>query len=76
MSMTNNGGPAFPWAPDGPNYQKYSGMRLRDWFAGQALAGLMASNFNKEGSKTLALLSYEQADAMIAVREQKKQDGK
>jgi hypothetical protein len=47
-------------------------MTLRDWFAGQALAGLMASNLNEQSAKTLALLSYEQADAMIDERQKKK----
>ena len=68
MSKTTDGGPAFPWAPDGPNYQKYSGMTLRDWFAGQAIAGLMASNFNEESNKLLSCIAYELADAMIAQR--------
>jgi hypothetical protein len=77
MSDTNDGGSAFPCINpkhDG-NWNKepiIQGMTLRDWFAGQALAGLMASNFNEESAKTLALLSYEQADEMINERTNKK----
>jgi hypothetical protein len=45
MSKENDGGPAYPQdlqgrRGDDPQYQ---GMSLRDWFAGQALAGIMAS---------------------------------
>lgn len=44
MSETNDGGPAFPLnSPSGtPEYMPArDGMSLRDWFAGQALAGMM-----------------------------------
>ncbi len=46
------------------------GMSLRDWFAGQALAGMLA---NSEGNRNLneeqwSLYAYTQADAMIAER--------
>jgi|DEB0MinimDraft_3_1074331.scaffolds.fasta_scaffold300466_1 hypothetical protein len=42
MSATqNDGGPAFPWWQDGNTYRDKSGMSLRDYFAGQALAGMM-----------------------------------
>ncbi len=45
------------------------GMTLRDWFAGQALAGCATD----EGWKpqNLAAWSYEIADAMLAAREAK-----
>lgn len=38
MSTQRNGGPAFP--ADSFGSQHNPGMSLRDWFAGQALAGL------------------------------------
>ena len=46
---------------------------LRDYFAGQALAGLLS--YHETGGlkcETLAALSYEQADAMLAERSKKK----
>lgn len=41
MSTTNDGGPAFP-VPGNPATQP--GMSLRDWFAGQAMAAMVASH--------------------------------
>lgn len=63
-----NDEPAFPYAPtgDGVN-QPYpaSGMMLRDWFAGQALAGLLASGeYSSEAGKE----AYEVADIMLDAR--------
>lgn len=40
MSSINDGGPAFPVS--GPNGD-HPGMSLRDWFAGQAMAAMVAS---------------------------------
>lgn len=73
----NNGGPAFPTEPRGPIYGgKHDGMTLRDWFAGQALAGLVTMKVLHEiarksgvGSETVtAQAAYEYADAMIKER--------
>ena len=76
MSDKNNdGGPAFPDHPlEHPNYwhQGNTGMSLRDWFAGQALAG-MISDLSECGSSFIAnsaRLAYECADAMLKAREQ------
>lgn len=48
MSAINDGGPAFPEAiaigPSGDIYPGMGGMALRDWFAGQALAGMLAQS--------------------------------
>ena len=45
------------------------GMTLRDWFAGQALAGHCANpNLADASAKQIATLSIESADAMIAAR--------
>lgn len=74
----NDGGPAFPQtdlsnygigpgtSPDGARYEVY-GMSLRDWFAGQALAGLLA-HASGEAPECAPKMAYELADAMLAVR--------
>lgn len=72
--MKDNGGPAFPRpderAPDGTGLSEGSnGMSLRDYFAGQALAGLCAcNNFDMPDFKSWGAKCYEFADAMIAAR--------
>jgi hypothetical protein len=76
VSKDPAGGPAFPLQSIGPEFAPgHSGMTLRDWFAGQALAGLCALQecapaFEGETlSETMAALAYMQADAMLAERE-------
>jgi len=69
-------GAAFPEAywptpdSDQPNYR--SGMSLRDWFAGQALAGMLAGRLAwvDPGNPVSewATHAYEFADAMLAER--------
>jgi len=57
-----------------PVYEEYQGMDLRDYFAGQALVGLIArmaceyGNMNKPNSEN-AKDAYELADAMMKQRE-------
>lgn len=77
-----DGGPAFPRADatynhaDGtPDYYEGNpGMSLRDWFAGQALAGLYASaRYGKAGETNAdyyAKGAYLIADAMLKAREE------
>lgn len=69
MSAINDGGPAFP--RDHRN-AGHNGMSLRDWFAGQALAGMCASAPGKfpqqTNSSVFALGAYEFADAMLSAR--------
>ena len=69
MTQPNDGGPAFPSDRFGE-----LGMSLRDWFAGQALAGLCISRperghiwqrFSDDASE----LCYMIADAMLKARE-------
>jgi hypothetical protein len=43
-------------------------MTLRDWFAGQALAGLLRDGIDVHGIDDSAYLAYEMADAMLAAR--------
>lgn len=76
----NTGGPAFP-------VMYFEGMTLRDYFAGQALAGiypLIEAEIDKLNSdrkdfdqrlsewyQCAAIRAYSYADAMIAARERK-----
>jgi len=66
-----NGGSAFPVAA---GKQLYSdGMTLRDYFAGQALAGMVAALANDPSSDLRAFLTadcYLIADAMLEERNQ------
>lgn len=61
--MKKDGGPAFPT-------DTLDGMTLRDWFAGQALAGMMAGKV----WESLVIRDYPEAeayrmaDAMLAER--------
>lgn len=69
MSKENNGGPAYPT-------QGYEGLTLRDYFAGQAMQGWLASYpagiehpATNEHDFIIAGLSYLMADAMLKARE-------
>ncbi len=67
----NDGGPAFPRE----DYQTadaggQEGMTLRDYFAGQALMGLIASTrYTSPTHKTYAECAFCHADAMLKARE-------
>lgn len=74
-----DGGPAFP-VPDAEQATGFPteapGMSLRDWFAGQALAGNLSSQSVEVGYydgedmwRKAAKDAYKAADAMIAQRE-------
>ena len=68
-----DGGAAFPTGLT-PGHYSQEGMSLRDWFAGQALAGIVGGYYaNPELSglspRDHAEESYLIADAMIAARE-------
>lgn len=67
----DHGGFAFPTseirAPNGMVISPGSdGMSLRDWFAGQALAGLLANKYDVPDSA--AFQAYRFADALLAAR--------
>lgn len=73
-----DGGPALPqheFVPLGGGagyWQQAGGMSLRDWFAGQALAGRLAHGFiSRSDAPIHARAVYEVADAMLAAREAK-----
>ena len=67
MSERDDGGPAFPYAFVQVGSEHKGGMTLRAWFAGQALAGLVANPETEEDVtfKTVAQVSVAMADAMI-----------
>lgn len=81
MSTKDTGGQAFPipLAP-GPNGMLHSGepgMTLRDYFAGQALAGMLSDPTASNGlsargmalAASYATAAYLHADAMLAERQ-------
>lgn len=75
MSAVDNGGPAFhgtylAYPKDGPGegvIYADSGMTLRDWFAGQALASWPMTS--RGTASVLATSCYELADAMLTARQ-------
>lgn len=90
MSSINDGGPAFPSGPSGASFtgedgmttHQFSGcdgMSLRDYFAGQAMQGLLAFGHHQalieagapdyqQAINGIALESYTYADAMLTAR--------
>ena len=81
MTSDKTGGPAFPGESvvrNGMHNTKRinnPGMTLRDYFAGQALAGILAGGFadtiphdDVNGGEDAAFFAYQYADAMIAAR--------
>lgn len=82
MSKHNNGGPAFPSAPEADKiYNRInSGMTLRDYFAAKAMPALyrdfwddFRSGVNcrvpEDWKMGIAIDSYAMADAMLKARE-------
>lgn len=70
VNRISDGGPAFPLQSIGPDFMPgHCGMSLRDWFAGQALAGLctLESDCSCDG---YAHDAYLYADAMLKARKQ------
>jgi hypothetical protein len=70
----NYHGPAFPFTErnaDGSYYYGHEGMTLRDWFAGQALAGQLSIPTEHATADEFAKSSYQMADAMLKAREVK-----
>jgi len=66
-TQINDGGPAFPVTY--PNGNMDYGMTLRDYFAGQALAGMMAHDQTSSWQDyEVAGDCYVYADAMIKAR--------
>lgn len=84
VDLPTNGGPAFPggtyWRDSGhpmmdDAQERYPGMTLRDWFAGQALQSLVASDVTAAYSdERHSRRAYEIADAMLRAREREQTD--
>jgi hypothetical protein len=72
-----DGGPAFPVLDYNANREQMecfnSGMTVRDWFAGQVLAGICSANPVVKDVE-LAQLCYSIADSMIAQLEADKKE--
>jgi hypothetical protein len=77
-SKKPDGGQAFPQplavGPNDDAYPAYPGMSLRDWFAGQALAGILAfpgvvNGSHDKSAASCVRASYFYADAMIKERD-------
>ena len=66
--MKDDGGPAFPTMMAKAGGDEV-GMTLRDWFAGQVLAGLV--NGRRENVHLFASEAYSIADALLAQRAKK-----
>lgn len=77
LTPINDGGPAFPCevyiCPQDTEPSKFTGMSLRDWFAGQAMTAIISSVYctPETGFKEVSGNAYAQADAMLAAREVK-----
>jgi hypothetical protein len=63
----DNGGPAFPIPGNVLASEPQKGMSLRDWFAGQAMRGLL-SNSNFAEVEVVHTAAYAVADRMIRER--------
>jgi len=57
---------AFP----NPNNTEQAGMSLRDYFAGQALAGILAHTQTKTNGFAICRASYQLADEMMKARDE------
>lgn len=70
MSTETDGGPAFPCETFGHDAGIKPGMSLRDWFAGQALVGIISASQNVGVSAIPAVAgaAYKVADAMLDER--------
>ena len=72
-SQIEDGGPAFPHVdvcPDTGKVTNYSGMTLRDWFAGQAMRVLLEDPKTRIPQDYIAMNAYYMADAMLVARKE------
>lgn len=72
MNERDDGGPAFPREDYQGGGMGQTGMSVRDYFAIEALGGLLASadggEENSINDKAFARAAYQLADAMLAER--------
>lgn len=85
--MIDDGGPAFPvsftgkdWDPESQKHRpalcSIEGMSLRDWFAGQALIGILLGDKSAQDHfLKAARWSYDVADAMLAEKRCREKEG-
>lgn len=71
MSKNNDGGPAFP-STDAKGFVS-DGMSLRDYFAGQALTGMLADASRSGSVEHYVDDAYSIADAMLAERQKERE---
>ena len=76
MNWNDQGGAAFPFAATDPSNAELqsSGMSLRDYFAGQALVGLLSGQYRENSTGNLGEApqeAYMIADAMLDARSTK-----
>ena len=66
--ITSKSDPAFPSDPRFPKHM--SGMSIRDYFAGQALKGILTRDaiYSDKNMEKIAQESYKAADAMLFER--------
>lgn len=69
MSDTNTGGPAYP----SPRWEGWGspqeGMTLRDYFAANAMQGMMVDGIHENDFAWASAQAYKVADAMLKARE-------
>ena len=81
-TQPNDGGPAFPVQDEGEwldpktctQWQPFNGMTLRDYFAGQALMGILANpniHSGEVGDKYVTELTLFFTNAVLSARERK-----
>ena len=67
-----DGGPAFPFlgqlACGDEHYGPWTGLSARDWFAAQALAGILVGSDPVSHAEVVAAECYRIADAMLEAR--------
>jgi len=73
--MRQKSDPAFPITGWTGSTSDNTGMTLRDYFAGQILQGAFGlSDFYAMSSGSIAMMTYDLADAMLVERESRNQN--